>query len=182
MFLVCVCVCVCVCVWNTQSYDMWQSPDNAHPHNELDITACSWYFISIILIAVMSCPFWWISKEHYQVWTQLTEMMSCGPTHITRAHTHYLTLAHDLTGCWYSWGEGTCTSNCAMKTGGSHHIVNHSFFFCFPPPPLPPPLPAHQMLICSEEPLDSPPERLDNLPLARRREVAKKFTYNHGRE
>lgn len=36
------------------------------------------------------------------------------------------------------------------------------------------------MVVCSSEVLDVPEERLDELPLSKRKEMAKKFTWNHG--
>lgn len=38
------------------------------------------------------------------------------------------------------------------------------------------------MVVCTGEQQDVPEERLDELPLSKRKEMAKKFTWNHGSE
>ena len=36
------------------------------------------------------------------------------------------------------------------------------------------------MVVCTAEQQEVPDERLDELPLSKRKEMAKKFTWNHG--
>ena len=37
-----------------------------------------------------------------------------------------------------------------------------------------------QMLVCSQDPLEVPEEKLEELPLTKRKELNRKFSWNHG--